>query len=132
MCFKKSCNYPRPIFFNKSIRDNLSPVLLDNTQVGVVANMSALLMKQMLEDAEQQGAGLAFDTSSVEDQCEQYGPHTPESCQRVVRTSLLDSISDLLETVDGVCVPFDGAPDMCKLQGLFVESHELRQECWSR
>lgn len=39
-------------------------------QVGAVANMSALLMKQMLEDAEEQGASLAFDTSSVEDQCE--------------------------------------------------------------
>lgn len=37
-------------------------------QVGAVANMSALLMKQMLEDAEQQGAALAFDTSTVEDQ----------------------------------------------------------------
>lgn len=33
-----------------------------------MANMSALLMKQMLEGAEQQGASLTFDTSSVEDQ----------------------------------------------------------------
>lgn len=30
--------------------------------------MSALLMKQMLEGAEHQGAALAFDTSHVEDQ----------------------------------------------------------------
>lgn len=37
-------------------------------QVGAVANMSALLMKQMLEEAEQQGAALSFDTSTVEDQ----------------------------------------------------------------
>ncbi|CAM9759933.1 unnamed protein product [Pylaiella littoralis] len=37
-------------------------------EIGAVANMSALLMKQMLEGAEQQGAGLAFDTSHVEDQ----------------------------------------------------------------
>lgn len=40
------------------------------SQVGAVANMSALLMKQMLEGAEQQGAALTFDTSSVEDQGE--------------------------------------------------------------
>ena len=39
-------------------------------QVGAVVNMSALLMKQMLEDAEQQGAALTFDTSTVEDQGE--------------------------------------------------------------
>eukprot|EP00752_Nemacystus_decipiens_P012939 g11452.t1 len=37
-------------------------------EVGAVANMNALLMKQMLEHAEQQGATLTFDTSSVEDQ----------------------------------------------------------------
>ena len=43
-------------------------LFLRRTQVGAVANMSALLMKQMLEGAEQQGAGLTFDTSSVEDQ----------------------------------------------------------------
>lgn len=51
-------------------------VLIGCTQVGAVANMSALLMKQMLEDAEQQGAAVTFDTSSVEDQgeweCVQY------------------------------------------------------------
>lgn len=47
---------------------NLGCSILPHTQVGAVANMSALLMKQMLEGAEQQGATLAFDTSHVEDQ----------------------------------------------------------------
>lgn len=35
-----------------------------------MTNMTALLMKQMIQDAEQQGATLAFDTSTVEDQGE--------------------------------------------------------------
>ena len=35
--------------------------------------MSALLIKQMLEDAEHQGATLTFDTSTVEDQGEDQG-----------------------------------------------------------
>lgn len=34
--------------------------------------MTALLMKQMLQDAEQQGATLAFDTGTVEDQGESW------------------------------------------------------------
>lgn len=49
-------------------RRELTKMLRAATQVGAVANMSALLMKQMLEDAEQQGAALSFDTSTVEDQ----------------------------------------------------------------
>ncbi|CAM9199517.1 unnamed protein product [Ectocarpus sp. 4 AP-2014] len=54
----------------ESIMDGLRGCVITNLrqEVGAVANMSALLMKQMLEDAEQQGASLAFDTSSVEDQ----------------------------------------------------------------
>lgn len=37
-----------------------------------MTNMTALLMKQMLQDAEHQGATLAFDTSTVEDQGERW------------------------------------------------------------
>lgn len=57
----------------KGLPRNVIKIPLNRTsceQVGAVANMSALLMKQMLEDAEQQGATLAFDTSTVEDQGE--------------------------------------------------------------
>ncbi|CAN0232998.1 unnamed protein product [Scytosiphon promiscuus] len=52
------------------ILDSLRGCVVTNLrqEVGAVANMSALLMKQMLEDAEQQGAALSFDTSTVEDQ----------------------------------------------------------------
>lgn len=39
-------------------------------EVGAVANMSAVLMKQLLEGAEDHGATLMFDTSTVEDQGE--------------------------------------------------------------
>lgn len=54
----------------EGILDGLRGCVVTNLrqEVGAVANMSALLMKQMLEDAEQQGAALAFDTSTVEDQ----------------------------------------------------------------
>lgn len=56
----------------EGILDGLRGCVVTNLrqEVGAVANMSALLMKQMLEDAEQQGAALAFDTSTVEDQGE--------------------------------------------------------------
>eukprot|EP00904_Undaria_pinnatifida_P007355 jgi/Undpi1/374/HiC_scaffold_1.g00370.m1 len=54
----------------EEILDGLRGCVVTNLrqEVGAVANMSALLMKQMLEDAEQQGAILTFDTSTVEDQ----------------------------------------------------------------
>eukprot|EP00903_Cladosiphon_okamuranus_P016240 g14982.t1 len=54
----------------EGILDGLRGCVITNLrqEVGAVVNMSALLMKQMLEGAEQQGAAITFDTSTVEDQ----------------------------------------------------------------
>lgn len=54
----------------EDILDGLRSSVVTNLrqEVGAVANMSALLMKQLLEGAEDHGATLVFDTSTVEDQ----------------------------------------------------------------